>query len=108
MRYYLFKCGEKEYKLRLTAQSIIDTEERLGRSILDVMLETNRGSLPKLEELIIILKGAMSKYDMKLSDMYELYDEYIESGGDLSELIAVVSEVMKVSGFFKETAKETE
>ena len=104
MKYYLFKAGEKEYKLRLTAQSIIDTEARLGYSIFEVLMKTDEGKLPSIEEMLIILRGSLQKYhdDMKMKDVYDIYDEYVENGGDYTGLIETVTEIMKISGFFRE------
>lgn len=104
MKYYLFKAGEKEYKLRLTAQNIIDTEARLGYSIFEVLMKTDEGKLPSIEEMLIILRGSLQKYhdDMKMKDVYDIYDEYVENGGDYTGLIETVTEIMKISGFFRE------
>ena len=104
MKYYLFKCGEKEYKLRLSAQNIIDTEKRLGKGIIDVMMQTEKGKLPEIGELLTILYGSMQKYhSVKMNDVYDIYDEYVDCGGDFTGIIEVVTEVLKVSGFFRET-----
>ena len=102
MKYYLFTVGEKEYKLRLSAQGIIDTEKRLGKSIIDVMIQSEKGKLPALY-------GSLQKYhSVKMNDVYDLYDEYVDNGGDLTGLIETITEVLKVSGFFRETKTEKE
>lgn len=109
MKYYLFKCGDREYKLRLSAQGIIDTEKRLGKSIIDVMVQSEKGKLPALNELLTILYGSLQKYhSVKMNEVCDLYDEYVDNGGDLTGLIETITEVLKVSGFFRETKTETE
>lgn len=108
MKYHLFTVGEKDYKLRLSAQGIIDTEKRLGKSIIDVMVQTEKGKLPELNELLIILYGSLQKYhSVKMNEVCDLYDEYVDNGGDLMGLIETITEVLKVSGFFRETKTET-
>ena len=67
-------------------------------------MKTDEGKLPSIEELLIILRGSLQKYhdDMKMKAVYEIYDEYIENGGDYTGMIETVTEVMKISGFFRE------
>lgn len=108
MKYYLFKVGEKEYKLRLSAAAVVDTEKRLGKSIVDVLSECEERKLPKLGDLIIILYGSLQKFhsDINIKDAYDIFDEFADNGGNITELIKVITEVLSVSGFFKQTEQE--
>lgn len=111
MLYSTFKCGDKEYKLRLTAQSIVEVEKQLGKSVLDVLLamapedmskmSVKSISLPLMQDVVTILHGALQKFQhgITMNDTYGIYDEYIETGGSYMDFFNVLQGVLKVSGF---------
>lgn len=103
MLYSDFKVGDKELKLRLDARSCVALERKLGKSPLSIFMDT-KDSLPKLEELILILHSSLQKYNKGYTEdkTYDLYDEYVEEGNTFTDFIPVIMETFKVSGFFKE------
>lgn len=104
MLYTEFKVGEQEFKLRIDARATVALEKKLGRSPLDVFMDAQNGSLPKLEGVIAILHASLQKYQNGFTEekVYDLYDKYIEEGGTFIELISVLLDVFKTSGFFKD------
>lgn len=105
MIYTIFQVGSKEYKCRLTAKACVDLEKRMGGNPLNVFMkirETNE--MPKLQDIICILHASLQAYEhgISLDDTYAIYDAYIDEGNSLMELIPVLIEIFKVSGFFKE------
>ena len=124
MLYSTFTVGDKEYKLRLTAQSTVDVERQLGKSVLDVLLSmapdnlsgadpenvSLKGmSMPRVGDIVIILHGALQKYQhsMTLPDTYALYDAYIDAGGSYNDFFEVLQGILQVSGFLSKAAQET-
>lgn len=107
MKYTEFKVGEKELKLRLGAVASTNVEKKLGKSLLDIFMKAGEGQLPKVEDVIIILHGSLQQLNANynMEKVYELYDEYVELGGSYIDLIAVLTEVLKTSGFFKQAEK---
>lgn len=105
MLYTTWKVGEEEYKLRLAAKSIVELEKKLGGNPLDIFMGIENNKLPSMEEIILVFHASMQKYqsNIKLDDVYDIYDEYIEKDGSFMELIPILLEVFKVSGFFKES-----
>lgn len=103
MLYHEITIGEKELKLRLDARSCIDLERKLGKSPLAIFTQEDN-ALPKLEDLITILKCSLQKYNKgyTLDKTYDLYDEYVEEGNVFTDFIPVIMDIFKVSGFFKE------
>lgn len=99
-----------DYKLRIDSRACVALEKRLGKSPLDVFISTQNGSLPRLAEVIAILHAALQKYNHGITEdkTYDLYDEYIEEGGTFTDLIPIVLEIFKVSGFFKEDEETDE
>lgn len=103
MLYSDFKVGDKELKLRLDARSCVALERELDKSPLSIFTEAE-DSLPKLEELILILHSSLQKYNKGYTrdKTYDLYDEYVEEGNTFTDFIPVIMDIFKVSGFFKD------
>ena len=107
MMYSELKIGEKELKLRMDAQNSVLVEKKIGKNPLSIFMNEDK-SLPKLEELIIILHGSLQKYEKgyTLEKTYSLYDDYIDDGGTFTDFIPLIMDIFKVSGFFKEEDME--
>lgn len=103
MLYSDFKVGEKELKLRLDSRMCVALERKLGKSPLAIFMSEDK-SLPKLEELIMILHASLQKYNQGYTEekTFDLYDEYVNEGNTFTEFIPVIMDIFKVSGFFKE------
>jgi hypothetical protein len=124
MLYTILQVGDKEYKLRLSAQSTIDVEKQLGKSVLDVLLglapegmsadsdpkhiNVKGISMPFVGDIVTILHGSLQKYQhgFKLSDTYALYDDYIDAGGSYQDFFGILQDILKVSGFLPEGAEK--
>ena len=109
MIYTLFTVGEKEYKCRLTAKSCVDLEKRIGGNPLNIFTKIRDNSeMPRLQDMMYILHASLQAYNhgITLDDTYEIYDEFINNGNSLMELIPIIIEIFKVSGFFKEEVIE--
>lgn len=110
MLYKIFKVGDKELKLRLRARDCVDLESRLGESPLNKLMETQDGKIPSIGFVIAVLHSSLQAYEhgYDLNKTYELYDEYVNNGGDLTSLLPEIIEVFEVSGFFKQEKKGQE
>jgi hypothetical protein len=110
MLYTTLTVGEQEYKLRAGAADIVELEKKLGgKNPLSVLMSLENGELPSVGNLLLILHAALQKHHhgMKFNDVLELYDSYVDSGKTYTDLIPVMLETFKVSGFFKDQAPET-
>lgn len=111
MKYTIFRVDDKEFKLRATASSIVALEKQLGgQNPLNVLMGLESGQLPSITATLHILHAAMQKYHhgMTIQKVMELYDEYVESGKNYTDLIPVLMEVFEISGFFPKTKTENE
>ena len=101
------KIGDKELKLRLDSRSCVSLERKLGKNPLSIFMNEDK-SLPKLEDLIAIFHASLQKYNQGYNEekTYDLYDEYINEGNTFIDLIPVIMDIFKVSGFFKESEVE--
>lgn len=108
MLYTIWKVGEEEYKIRLAARNAVELEERLGRHPLEVLLELQDSSLPKVKDTCLILHAGLQKFNhgITLDKVYDLYDNYIEEGKSISELLELIIEVFKTAGFIPEEGEE--
>lgn len=105
MLYTVLNVGDKEYKCRLTAKACVDLERKIGQNPLNVFTEIQKSNeLPKVEDIIMILHASLQalEHNISLDDTYAIYDEFVDEGNTLIELIPIIVEIFKVSGFFKE------
>lgn len=100
---YGFKISEeKTVQLRLTSRSTVALEDKLGMSPIEALMENQK--VPKLGTLVTILHSCLQSLEHGYSEekTYDLYDEYVDAGGTLMDLVLALYEVFKCSGFFKE------
>lgn len=98
--YYEWTIGDKIYKLKLTTTAICLLEDKFGGINL---LEFISQGLPTLKKMLMIIQAAMLKYypDIKSKEVYDTYEEYIDTGSTITDLYSnVIMGVMSVSGFF--------
>ena len=102
MIYTTFRAGEKEYKLRMTASSICELEEKIGgKNPLSLLQGISENNLPRLSDLMMIFWGCLIPLNNKIGikDAYTIYDEYIDGGGTLTDFIMILVDAFQVSGF---------
>ena len=90
MLYTVLNVGDKEYKCRLTAKACVDLERRMGQNPLNVFTEIQKSNeLPKVEDIIMILHASLQalEHNISLDDTYAIYDEFVDEGNTLIELI---------------------
>lgn len=110
MLYTTFKVGEKEFKLRAGAMAIVELESKLGgKNPLQVLMTVEHGEIPSVGSLLLILHASMQRYHhgITLQDVYALYDEYVDAGNAYTDLIPVMVDTFRVSGFFKSASQAT-
>ena len=95
--------GSKTYELYLTSRATVQLENDLGgRNVMAIFLNAGEGRLPTLEEELKILFWSLRKNHRnefpKFNTIYNLYDEYLEDGGDANELLTILVKVLQVSG----------
>lgn len=109
MLYTTLTVKDIDYKCRLSAKACVELEKKLGTNPLNIFMEiANSGKVPELSTLITILHASMTQYqhNMTLDNVYELYDEMVDEGKTLMDLVPVIMDIFKVSGFFKEEVEE--
>lgn len=107
-----FTVGTKVYELYLTSRATVQLEKDLGsKNVMAVFIEAGEGRLPTLEEELKILYWSLRKNHRdefpKFNNIYELYDEYLEDGGDANELLTILVEVLQASGVMPRTQESS-
>ncbi len=103
--YATWKVSEdKELKLRLTSLQATKVEEKIGANLLKVFMpaEGEAFALPPLKVMLLLTHGALQKFEHGLSfeDVSDLYDGYVDNGGDQAAFMAdVILPMLQVSGF---------
>lgn len=103
--YTIWQVGEdKELKLRLTSLQATKVEEKIGANLLKVFMpaEGESFALPPLKVMLLLTHGALQKYEHGISfeDVSDLYDDYVDNGGDQAAFMAdVILPMLQVSGF---------
>lgn len=92
------KIKDKEYKLRLSAGSVIELEEKLGCGILEGL-----SKISSLKVCLLFLWASLQKFNsgVTLSDVNGIWDEYVDNGGSMDEMSNTIFEVLVLSGFIK-------
>lgn len=103
--YATWKVSEdKELKLRLTSLQATKVEEKFGANLLKVFMpaEGEAFALPPLKVMLLLTHGALQKFEHGISfeDVSDLYDDYVDNGGDQAAFMAdVILPMLQVSGF---------
>ena len=84
------------------------TSSQGGWTIVTKLLRLVGAAIP----FLTILHAAIQQYQhgITLDDVYDIYDEFVDEGHNITDLVPIIYEVFKVSGYCgqAEEAKESE
>lgn len=104
--YCVWEVGGTEYKLRLTGSVIDKLEQKYKANLLNVLAAD---SLPPLSVMLTVVQASMQQHHhgIKYHDVLNLYDKYVDEGGDQTKFyMNVVMDLLEVSGFFTPSESE--
>ena len=103
------KTKDKDYQLRLTTKGCVSIESRIGQNPLNVFMQANENTMPRMSDLMIILHECINSvnHGVKLDDVHDIYDSYCDNGGNFMSLIELLVEVFEDAGFIPKEEKET-
>lgn len=112
MLYTELVVGNNSYKLRLNTKNSVALEKALGYNPISMLLAIENNVMPKLTDVLIILQAALQPYHhgFNMDKVYDLFDEYTAEGHNMFDLIPVLVDVFKQSGYIsaKDEAAEGE
>lgn len=110
MNYVSIVINDFEYKLRLNAKNTVLLEKALGANPVSIFMGVTDNQLPSIDSIINVLYYALQPYHAgsfkNKEAVYELFDSYIENGGDAMNLIPVLVELYQVSGIIPKDEPE--
>lgn len=98
----------KEYKLRMTLRGFVELENKFKRNPINSLMAMQENEFPPVTDIIAILWGMLIKYNkINYADTIDLFDNYLEEGHEIKDLVNVIVDTLKMSGYIK-TEEETE
>ena len=100
MMFYEFNAGGNVYKLSIPTRNLVSLEKSLGCNPMGIFAED---SIPKLSDMLTVIFDAMQRFQhgVKMDDVYDIYDAFLEDGNTMTDLIPVIIEVYKASNIIK-------
>ena len=97
--YHTITINGEEYRLRLTISATMAIEKKLGSSLY-AALENIQDNL--VETMTTILWGALQPLngDISFSKAMEIFDQYIDEGHSIDDMMQELNAMFEVSGFF--------
>lgn len=101
MFYTELNIGNETYKLRLTTRASVSLEKALGYNPLSMFMAIERGEMPKLGDMLIILHAMLQPlhHGITLDKTYDLFDNFVAEGHNLFDLVPIFVEVFQESGY---------
>ena len=101
MIYTSLKVGDKIFNLRITRQSEMALKAKTGKSILKIMesMQDDQDIEPMLTIFLCACKW--EKPEMTIEDVYDIWNEFVDEGYAIEELLALTMEIFRVSGYVK-------
>lgn len=107
--YTTLTIKDNDYKLRLTTRTAIDLEKKLGYNPLNLIMEMTENKMPKIMDVVVFLHGMLQQYHhgMNIDKVMDLFDDYIEDGHSMFDLVPPFVEVLTEAGYIpKDTGEE--
>lgn len=100
----------ESYKLKLTTKTSVSLERSLGYNPISMLLDVEKGKMPKLNDVLIMLQAMLQTYHhgINMDKVFDLFDVYVEEGGSMFDLIPVFVEVFEHSGYISSSKKGEE
>jgi hypothetical protein len=105
--YVEWNVGENTYKLKLSTLAIVEIERYYNNRSL-ISLVSDQEIVTSFDFMCNLFYFSSKKYEkLKASDIYDLIDEYLESGKTVEELNSeILMPLIESCGFFGKTEKE--
>lgn len=101
MMYVDFEAGNKQYKLRLNTRNLIALEKQLGCNPLIIFGDGD--TIPPITQMVAILFHSLQQmnHGITLDKAYDIFDDYLADGNQMTDFLPVIIEIYKVSGLIK-------
>ena len=101
MPYVSWVVDGTEYRLKLTTTAIVKLENQYKANVLSII--SPEEGLPPVGTLLTVIQASADKYEhgLNFSAIADIYDKYVENGGDMTTLMEdVIMPLLSNGGFF--------
>lgn len=100
--------GGNAFKLRLNTRTSIQLEKALGYNPLNMLIDAANEKMPKKTDVIIMLQYMLQAYHhgYNADKTMDLFDEYIDEGHNMFEIIPTFVDVFTNAGYIPKNAQE--
>ena len=108
MNYTEWTVNGRTYRLKLSTGETLRLEKKYGGNLLNPLMKTGEGELPSLDYMLDVIHASIQKqhHGVGRTAVQDLYDQWIEyDEGSQMQLISIVVDIFKVSGFFTKEAE---
>ena len=99
--------GDRTYNLKLRVSDQLDLEKKFRKNLISLMGDED--NIPPLTTMLQVIHSAAEPWNhgLKLRDIHDMYDKYLQMGGNMLELYTrVYLPIFTVSGFFSNSMAE--
>lgn len=98
----------ESYKLKLTTKASVSLERALGYNPITMLMDIEKGKMPKLNDVLIMLQSMLTTYHhgLNMEKVFDLFDDYVAEGGSMFDLIPVFVKVFEQSGYMSASKAE--
>lgn len=96
-----WKIGDRTYDLKLRVSDQLELEKKFRKNLISLMGDED--NIPPLTTMLQVIHSAAVPWNhgLTLRDIHEMYEKYLQSGGNMLELYTrVYLPIFTVSGFF--------
>jgi hypothetical protein len=93
--YTIWNVNGEEYKLRLTTLQAMQVEKQLDMGMTEAVQHLADSTV-----IVTIIWGSMQQFQhgTNIKDVCAIYDEYLESGGNLEAILDIIMELLAQIG----------
>lgn len=108
MIYKEITVNDKTLKLRISSRNAVALEKAIGENPLNVLKTFGDENLPSIEFIVNVLHASLQQLEhgYTLDKCYDLYDEMIEEGKTIIDMIMLILDIFKVSGFIPDVEED--
>lgn len=108
MMYIDFSAGNETYKLRLNTRNIVALEKQLGCNPLGIFGKGD--TIPTITTMVQILHASMQQFNhgITIDKAYDIFDTWLADGHAMTDFIAVIMDIYKISGVVRSESEEPE
>lgn len=102
-----WRIGNKTYDLKLRVSDQLELEKKFRKNLISLMGDED--NIPPITTMLQVIHSAIEpwQHGLKLRDIHEMYEKYLQAGGNMLELYTrVYLPIFTVSGFFSNSMAE--